>query len=88
MKRQKPKPTQLELFAGHVSSGAVAVHSLGLLGWRDPVWTTRFEIELLSGETFWLNLETIRRLHCAARQLSPSEVSALGEAAAEKPAQS
>jgi hypothetical protein len=37
---------QLELFAAHDSQ---EVHSLGLLGWRDPLWTTKFEIRLLDG---------------------------------------
>lgn len=59
----KKPAAQLELFAGHVDP-----HTLGLLGWRDPLWTTRFTIELLNGQKLFLNLITIRRLHTIAKQ--------------------
>ena len=74
-KGQKP-PRQLELFAGRVSSGEAAaassalktdVHSLGLLGWKDPLWTTRFEITLLDGTQVPMTLLAIRQLHVIAR---------------------
>lgn len=52
----KKPPAQLELFAGHGDP-----HTLGLLGWRDPIWTTRFSIELLNGHKLFLNLISIRR---------------------------
>ncbi len=58
----KKPPAQLELFAGRVSAGEVDVRSLGLLGWRDPLWTTLFLIELLDGTKLLMNLITVRRL--------------------------
>ena len=65
MSDTKKKPAQLELFAGHVSSGDV--HALGLLGWRDPLWTRRFEIQLLDRSKLILTLATIRQLHAIAK---------------------
>ncbi len=65
----KKPPAQLELFAGRVSAGEV--HSLGLLGWRDPLWTTRFLIELLDGTKLPMTLATIRQLHAIARSKQP-----------------
>lgn len=60
---KKPQ-AQLELFAGHDERD---VHALGLLGWRDPLWTRRFTIELLNGQHLFTNLITIRRLHAVAK---------------------
>lgn len=57
---KKPKP-QMELFAVH---GERDIHALGLLGWRDPLWTTKFKIELQGGQHLTLDLATIRRLRC------------------------
>ncbi len=77
MSQTRKKAAQLELFAGRVSSGEAAAvssalktdaHSLGLLGWRDPLWTTRFEITLLDGTQLPMTLATIRQLHAIARQ--------------------
>lgn len=63
---KKPK-AQLELFAGRGE-----IHQLGLLGWEDALWTTRFEIPLLDGHKLYLNLITIRRLHqCAPKEPTP-----------------
>jgi hypothetical protein len=78
----KKKPTQLELFAGVAIKGQA--RALGLLGWDDLLWTQPIEIKLLSGDTLWLNLETIRRLHCVAKSLDPAS----DRAAAAKPARS
>ena len=43
------------------------VHALGLLGWKDPLWTRKFSIELISGAKLTLDLATIRRLHVAVK---------------------
>jgi hypothetical protein len=59
MKRQKPKPKQLALFADHADG---QIHALGLLGYGDALWTKPIEIELISGQKLIVNLETIRRL--------------------------
>ena len=59
---KKPK-RQLELFAAHDEK---EIHALGLLGWRDPLWTTKFAVELRSGEHLTLDLATVRRLRQVA----------------------
>jgi len=82
----KKKPAQLELFAGAAIKGQA--RALGLLGWDDLLWTQPIEIKLLSGDTLRLNLETIRRLHCVARQSCPSQGNASGGNAEGKPARS
>lgn len=55
----KTKRRQLELFASETPAD---IHSLGLLGWSDPLWTTRFTIELQDGTKVAMNLITIRTL--------------------------
>jgi hypothetical protein len=60
----KKPPRQMELFAAHDNRD---VHALGLLGWRDPLWTKRFEIPLLDGHNLVLTLATIRQLHSIAK---------------------
>jgi hypothetical protein len=67
---------QLELFAGAVD--AQAVHALGLLGWKDPLWTTRFEIVMLDGTRLPMTLATIRQLHAIARSPDPEAPSTQG----------
>lgn len=59
----KKKAAQLELFA---AAGEAEIHALGILGWKDPLWTTRFSIPLLDGHQLYLNLITIRRLQDCA----------------------
>ncbi len=59
MGNTKKKPAQLELFAEAANS---QIHQLGLLGWRDPLWTTRFTITLLDGTKLPMTLITVRRL--------------------------
>jgi len=44
---------------------------LGLLGWNDPLWTRKFDIELLSGAKLTLDLVTIRRLHALVKAGAP-----------------
>jgi hypothetical protein len=72
-------PKQLELFAATGDAGVV--HALGLLGWRDPLWTTRFEIPLLDGTRLPMTLATIRQLHAIARAPDPAtpEIQRLGQ---------
>lgn len=57
--KTKRKSPQLELFASETPND---IHSLGLLGWSDPLWTTRFTIELQDGTKLAMNLITIRTL--------------------------
>lgn len=73
----KKPATQLELFAGHGDDP----HALGLLGWRDPLWTRRFEIPLMGGSTLPMTLASLRQaahqkngrqLHSIARQAPAS----------------
>ena len=66
--RTMKKPKQMELFA---VADAGQIHALGLLGWRDPLWTTRFEIEMLDGTRLSMTLATIRQLHTIARAPDP-----------------
>jgi hypothetical protein len=61
-------PKQLELFAGagdgkspHGGIDPCQIHALGLLGWKDPLWTTRITIQLLDGHNLCLRLLDIRR---------------------------
>lgn len=62
----KKKPAQLELFAGRSE-----VHTLGLLGWEDALWTKPITIPLLGGEKLQTNLVTIRRLQSLPAAASP-----------------
>jgi len=52
----KKDNAQLPLFPA-----AGNVRALGLLGWRDPLWTRKIEIQLLSGDKLTIDLATIRR---------------------------
>ena len=64
---RKHEKLQLELFGAR---SAADVQSLGLLGWRDPLWTTRFTIILQDGTRLPMNLITIRTLHHLDLKLS------------------
>lgn len=60
---------QLELFAGAVDEREV--HALGLLGWRDPLWTTKINIPLMDGRSLVLRLIDIRALKAMLRRPEP-----------------
>jgi hypothetical protein len=60
---------QLELFVG--AADDAQVHALGLLGWKDPVWTTRISIPLCGGSNLLLRLIDIRALHEMVRRADP-----------------
>jgi len=75
----KKPPAQLELFAGagdarrgkRAVMDSDQVHALGLLGWRDPVWTQQIEIPLCGGSRLRLRLIDIRALHEMVRRRDP-----------------
>jgi hypothetical protein len=71
MSSTRKKPEQLKLFAGRGE-----IHELGLLGWEDSLWTKRFEVTLLGGQTLTLDLATVRRLQ---RLELPARASSAGE---------
>jgi len=58
----KKPPKQLELFAETWHGSEQQIRALGLLGWRDPLWTRKIEITLLDGQKLLTSLATIRRL--------------------------
>ena len=64
--RQKRPPAQLELFGAAVDAAggltAEDIHALGLLGYKDPLWTRRLDIPLLGGKELSLRLVDIRAL--------------------------
>ena len=68
MTATRKKPVQLELFA---AASSEEIHRLGLLGWRDPLWTTRIFIPLCGGSSLHLRLIDIRVLHEVARKKIP-----------------
>lgn len=74
----RKQPTQLELFAARDSA------TLGILGWRDPVWTQRFTVTLLDGTELTLTLATVRQLHRIVRSCRGAQRLALFQEAAGK----
>lgn len=71
----KKAPAQLELFEGvaKCSTDTSWIHSLGLLGYKDPLWTRRFEVRLLNGQTVTF---TLRNLRALVRWTSPEKPTA------------
>lgn len=61
MSRTREK--QLELFEVR-GEGLTAqeIHALGLLGWKDPLWTKQLEIPLIGGRKLSLRLVDVRAL--------------------------
>lgn len=68
----KKQPRQLELFAATYRGSEQEIHALGLLGWRDPLWSRKIEIEMQDGEKLIITLATIRQLQRCAALASPS----------------
>ena len=77
------RPKQLGLFDGVYSElGPSEIHALGLLGWRDPIWTQRIKIPLCGGQSLFLRLIDIRALHEVARKPDPDPPDTAANAAA------
>lgn len=79
MSQTPKKPAQLELFEGvaKCSPDTNWIHTLALLGYKDPLWTRKFEIPLLNGQTISF---TLRNLRALVRWTSPAKPTATSAA--------